>query len=352
MPLTALAEPAAAPLAVSTDVVPAEWNRFVEAHPDATHCHLWEWRGVFENVFGHACDYLVARSGSRVSGILPLVRFKSRLFGRCLISLPFLNDGGLLVDDEATATVLVDEARRIAAEFDASHIELRHRRRQAPSLPNRQHKVSMTMPLGDAAGLWDRLDRKVRNQVRKAQKSELTAEIGGVELVDDFYAVFADNMRDLGTPVYPVRLFAEVARRFPAGARIFVVRHAGQPVAASVTCAHRGVVEVPWASSLRSHRHLCPNMLLYWTMIEWASREGFSVFDFGRSSPDAGTYPFKLQWGASPSPLYWEYVLLKRADVPDQGPTNPKFATAIELWKKLPLWVTTAVGPHIVRNIP
>jgi FemAB-related protein (PEP-CTERM system-associated) len=352
VPLTASARAIATPVSVTADVSPDEWNRFVEAHRDSTHCHLWGWRHVFEGVFGQRCEYLVARGDEGIRGVLPLVRFNSRLFGRAVISLPYLNDGGLLADDEATSTALLDGARQIGLQFDAAHVELRHRRRMAPALPNRDHKVAMTMPLHDPAAMWDALDRKVRNQVRKAQKSELETAVGRLELVDEFYAVFADNMRDLGTPVYPKRLFAEILRTFPAGARIFVVRHQGRPVAASFTCAWRDVIEVPWASSLRAYRHLCPNMLLYWTMIETAAAEGRATFDFGRSTPDAGTFHFKVQWGAQPSPLHWEYVLLKSAAIPDHGPTNPKFSAAIELWKRLPLWLTTGVGPAIVRHIP
>jgi drug/metabolite transporter (DMT)-like permease len=113
-----------------------------------------------------------------------------------------------------------------------------------------------------------------------------------------------------------------------------------------------GLVLVPWASSLRAYRHLCPNMLLYWTMMEGAIGGGFRVFDFGRSSRGAGTHQFKLQWGAEESPLHWEYVLVNRETAPDQGPANPRFNLAIEAWRRLPLWLANRVGPAIVRNIP
>ena len=131
-----------------------------------------------------------------------------------------------------------------------------------------------------------------------------------------------------------------------------MVRLGEVPVAASITLRHRDTVLVPWASSLREYRQHCPNMLLYWTMLETAALAGARVFDFGRSSPDSGTHHFKVQWGAEAQPLHWEYVLLTRTTAPDQGPQNPKFGKMIDAWKRLPVPVANALGPFIVRNIP
>jgi hypothetical protein len=111
-------------------------------------------------------------------------------------------------------------------------------------------------------------------------------------------------------------------------------------------------VEVPWASSVREYNHLCPNHLLYWNIIETAMQSGAGVLDFGRSTPHEGTYKFKEQWGAEPVPLHWEYVLTNGNELPNLGPSNPKFHLMIEAWKKLPVKVATALGPHLVRGIP
>jgi FemAB-related protein (PEP-CTERM system-associated) len=228
-------------------------------------------------------------------------------------------------------------------------VELRHVSRQFPQLPARQHKVTMLLRL--AEGMWERLDRKVRNQIRKAQKSGLTVVSGGGELLDEFYQVFARNMRDLGTPVYPRRLFAEVLHAFPGRAALHVVRLEGRPVAGGLTYRTRGTVEVPWASSVRDYNTLCPNHLLYWHICESAAGAGCEVLDFGRSTPGEGTFKFKEQWGASPVPLHWEYRMLRDGSLPNLSPTNPNYRLMIEPRKRLPLPVATAIGPHIVRNI-
>lgn len=331
----------------------AEWDAFVESHPGGTADHLYAWRRIFEDVLGHRTAYLIARQDGRVAGVLPLVLVRSRVFGRSGIAVPFLNYGGMLADDAAVRSALLDAGTRRAKAFGASHVELRHVERQFDGLPFRQHKLGMRRDLpATIDALWSAVDRKIRNQVRKAQKEGLEVVSGGAELVDEFYSVFAENMRDLGTPVYPSALFAGTLRLFPGRAKVSVVRYKGRPVAAGIVITFRDVVLNPWASSLREFRHLCPNMLLYWALLEQAVRDGARVFDFGRSSPGGGTHQFKLQWGAVEVPLHWEYVLLSRAEPPNQGPSNPRFERAIRAWQRLPLPIANLLGPKIARHLP
>jgi hypothetical protein len=133
---------------------------------------------------------------------------------------------------------------------------------------------------------------------------------------------------------------------------VFVVTVDRQPVAASIVLWHRDTIEVPWASAIRDFNPLCPNVLLYWGMLRFATERGFRVFDFGRSTPDEGTFHFKRQWGAEASPLVWEHWSAAGEPVRDLSPHNPKFDLAIKTWQRLPLRIATAVGPLIVRNIP
>lgn len=337
---------------VAGDATAADWDDFVRTSGAAGY-HEWAWRGVFERAFGHETMYLAARRDGRIDGVLPLVFMNSWVFGRSLVSLPFVNYGGIVATDAVAARALVEGAAALAARLRCSSVELRHVARQFDDLPCKAHKVAMLLPLpAGVPPMWDGLDRKVRNQVRKAQKSSLSSEDGGVELVEDFYTVFARNMRDLGTPVYSRRLFTEVLTTFGSRARVHVVRLGGAPVAAGITFRTRDAVEVPWASSLREHNSLCPNILLYWAIIERSIAERCKLLDFGRSTPDEGTFKFKRQWGAQPLLLHWEYHIAPGVEMPNTSPTNPKFRLAISAWKKLPVSVANRLGPQIVKSIP
>jgi FemAB-related protein (PEP-CTERM system-associated) len=338
---------------IAADPSAASWDAYVSRHPDASAYHLHAWRDVIAKAFGHESCYLAAEGEDGLAGILPLVVFRNMMFGRFLVSMPFLNYGGVLADSPAVAEALLDAAVAESRRRDARFLELRHVRRHFASLQPKEHKVGMRLALqGSEDAQWTALDRKLRNQVRKADKSGVVVARGGAELLPSFYDVFSRNMRDLGTPVYTRRFFDEVLATFPGHARVFVATLDGRAVAGSITCRWRNAMEVPWASSLREYNPLCANVRLYWEMLRAAVAAGCTVFDFGRSTPHEATYQFKKQWGAEPLPLVWEYWTANDTPLPDMSPGNARFRTAIAVWKRLPVGLTRVIGPPIVRNIP
>ncbi len=330
-----------------------EWDDFVASHPAATSYHRYLWKKVVEESFGHRGYYLLARSGGRTVGVLPIIHMKSRLFGNFLVSVPFFNYGGLLCSDPAGRSALLKEGGRVMAECDASYLELRHLADPLPGLATRSHKVTMVLDLApDSESQWGRFSPKLRNQVRKAQKSGLEVMVGGAELLDGFYRVFCRNMRDLGTPVYGREFFENVLHAREVDPRVISVLRGGETIASGIMTRFRDRVEVPWASSNRDFRECCPNNMLYWEAIRRAIGDGARSFDFGRSTPGEGTYLFKKQWGAEPVPLYWQYLLRPGVELPDLNPANPKFRLAVQGWRRLPVALTRLLGPAIVRNIP
>ena len=329
------------------------WKNYVDCEKKASNYHQYGWRDVVERSFGHKTFYLMAREGEKVKGILPLALIRSRIFGNYLGSLPFFNYGGILADDLSTARALLEAARAVAIENAATYIELRHIEGKDLDLTTRQHKVTMILDLEkDSNSQWKAFNPKLRNQIRKAEKSGLSFRVSGADGLPEFYEVFARNMRDLGTPVYSRIFFDKILEVFPRSTRISSVLHNGQIIAAGIVSTFRDTVEVPWASSLRECKSLCPNNLLYWGTIRLAIEEGFRRFDFGRSSTDAGTYKFKEQWGSRPVPLHWQYWAKEGESLPFVSPSNPKYRLAVAIWRKLPLGLTKLLGPPIVRNIP
>jgi FemAB-related protein (PEP-CTERM system-associated) len=297
---------------------------------------------------------LEAVAGGQTRGFLLLSYLRSVMFGRFLVSLPYLNYGGAIADDEQTAAMLVDRAVRLAEELKVRYLELRHEHliKHAGLNERRGDKVHMRLHLpGKVAELWDSLSPKVRNQVRKGQKAGLTIAWGGRDLLPEFHSVFARNMRDLGTPVYGRKLFGSILDQFGDRAELCVVRAENKAVAGALLLHGRGVTEVPSASSLREYNHTSANMLMYWQLLERAVQRKQSTFDFGRSSADSSTYRFKKQWGAEPAPAEWQYHV-RAGSVGELRTNNPKYQRLIAWWKRLPLGLTRLLGPWIVRGIP
>jgi FemAB-related protein (PEP-CTERM system-associated) len=331
------------------------WERFVCSSLASTCYHRWNWKQVIERSFGWPTYYLMAEDEwGRPAGLLPLVWQKSVLFGSFLTSLPFLNAGGILSASKEAKRALLEEAVKIARGIGATSIELRHREPHHLGLPVKSNKVTMILPIHpDSELTWKALDTKVRTKVRKASSFGMSAEFGGAEYLDDFYAVFAYNMRELGTPVYSRKVFAEILTAFPEDTFICRVRHEGKVIAVSFLCGFRERIEAVWSSSLHTHFHLKPNMFLYWNLLSHFGSMGFRLFDFGRSSVGSGTYLFKRQWGAQPVPLYWDtWVSSGDNKLPELNPENPKYKFAIRVWQKLPLAVTKLIGPRVVRCLP
>jgi FemAB-related protein (PEP-CTERM system-associated) len=264
-----------------------------------------------------------------------------------------VNYGGLIADAPEARRLLESYAVEQAKELNADHIELRQKEPMDTIWASTERKVSMRLPLPSSyEQLVKGFPSKLRSQVRRAQKEGMTARVGGSECLDDFYVVFSRCMRDLGTPVYAKGFFAKILEVFPKETRICVVSQRETPVAAGFLYGFRSSLEIPWAASDKRYNKLAPNMLLYGTVLEYACQQGFQVFDFGRSSPDSGTYRFKEQWGAQPQQLYWYYWMNDGRQIPQLNPQNPKYALAIRLWQKLPVAVANLLGPHIVKHLP
>jgi FemAB-related protein (PEP-CTERM system-associated) len=329
-----------------------DWDGFVKSMPCAAGYYHHAWRAILERSFGHETHFLAARTNGVISGVLPLVHMRS-IFGNFLVSLPFVTYGGLLCRDQASSEALLEAAEDLRSRLGARHVELRHTLAVNPDLPARRHKVAMVLALAQSEEeMWTGFNAKVRNQVRKAQKAGLETVWGEGELLDEFYTVFVRNMRDLGTPVYARSFFANILAGLPDATRIVMIRKQNKPVAAGLLYWHGETLEIPWASSIRDYNSLCPNNLMYWESIRHALRMRLRRFDLGRSSLSSGTFRFKEQWGARPEILQWHYLLPSGAKLPNLSNSNPKFSMAIKLWQRLPLAMTRAFGPLIVRDIP
>ncbi|MDI9245588.1 FemAB family XrtA/PEP-CTERM system-associated protein [Marinobacter sp. CHS3-4] len=327
---------------------------YVRAHPAASIWHLPEVLRFIQRHYGHSCQYLCCMNqNGQVIGVLPVAQLRSRLFGNFMVSVPYFNYGGVLADNADVAASLVKTADEWRSNRNAEHVELRHHSDNGLNLPRRKGKVTFWLPLPEAPDeLWRSFQPKVRAQVKRGSNETSELTIGGAELIDEFYRVFARNMRDLGTPVYDKRFFIGLLEALGDRAHLVIARIDGKPVGCAFITGFRDRMEIPWASTLREYNHTGVNMAMYWHILEFAVNQEYRVFDFGRCSRDAGTYRFKQQWGATPVPLHWDYCLAEGSQLPQLNPDNPKFRFMIAAWKRMPVWISKLLGPGIVKHLP
>jgi len=337
----------------------ADWDEFVDSHPDARLAHARVWGRIFEQSYRLRPVYAHARSdGGELRGILPFATIRSLSGRRALCSLPFLDTGGLLAVGPEAEAALLDAALGLARRDGHHSLELRQvsplTRELAPSGP--APRVDLALRLcEDEPSQWSALGSKVRNQTRKAEREHLVSSSGqDRHHLDAFYRVYARNMRDLGSPPHARTFFAAIADAFGPQQRFIVAKLHGRPVGGLVAIHYAGRVIVPWASTLREERHRCPNNLIYWEAIRWALSLGAHEFDFGRSPPQSGTYRFKRGWGAEERPLWWTRLTpdgtpLTASPWSDQSWLQP----LTRLWSYLPVSISTWTGarlrPHLAQ---
>ncbi len=349
---TTMAQAIAVEPCADSDIHHAE--AYVARHPAASVWHRPGISSFISKTYGHNTRYLCAYDDvGGIVGVLPLVQLNSRLFGNFLVSMPYFNYGGVLADHPDIAQKLIGEGEKWRQQLGAGHLEMRFCQDNKLGLPQRTDKVTFWLPLpSKAKDLWDSFQPKLRAQIRRGEREMNGFAIGGADLLDEFYRVFAINMRDLGTPVYDKEFFRNLLDTLGGKAWLVVARIDGQAVGCAFLTGYKGRMEIPWASTLRKYNHTSINMIMYWKALEFAVQQGFEVFDFGRCSHDAGTYRFKQQWGAQPLTLHWDYLLPEGEALPALNPNNPKFRLLIAVWQRLPVWVTTLLGPHIVKALP
>lgn len=326
---------------------------FVREMASAKLCHMPAWTNMVERTFGHKGYYLVAREGRAICGVLPLTHVRSRLFGNRMISQAFSNYGGPLAKSPTALEALCKYAVELATEHGCESMELRNTDPIPYDLHLRTDKISMYLPLtADPEELWQSFRPQIRNRVRKAEKSGIVAVSGGLELLDDFYRVWTARMHQLGTPCYPRKLFSSILETFANNSQIFLARLRGTTIGAIFAHCFSGFVQIPWGAVLIEYNHLAPTSFLWWSVMKHFCSVQASCFDFGRTTIDTGPHMFKKRWGATPIQLSYQYWTRPGHELSLAKPDNPKYKNKVETWKKLPLWMTRLVGPHISRNLP
>ena len=343
-------------ITTATDTDASIWDEYVDNHAGAKIYHQYSWKSLIKVSFGHQGQYFVAKDREgNVCGVLPIIYMQNPIFGKIFgkngISMPYFNYGGPLGDSNEIEEQLIAAAAKYFRDTDAESLEFRDTK-ERPGYPVKTEKITMILPLlEDPDEMFNSFKAKLRSQIRRPIREGVIIQFGGKEYIDDFYDVFCENMRDLGTPPYSKAFFLNILNTFPKNAYLAIAKKDDEAVGCAFLIGFNDMLEIPWASTLRKYNSIGVNMLMYSEVIKSAIERKYKYFDFGRCSRGAGTHKFKKQWGSEEKQLYWHYSLLKMDKLPEVNPNNPKFELFINTWQKLPVSVTRLFGPHIVKHI-
>lgn len=329
------------------------WDVYVDAHPNGSFCHLSGWSQVIEEGGGHQAHFLLAEDeNNHIVGILPLSFQNSLVFGKALNSTSFAVYGGPLVSNEQALEQLDKTAWNLAQELGVNALEYRSLEQQHSDWALKDDvyvtfkKELFTAPEANLTAI----PRKQRAMVRKGIKFGLTANIE--DDLNLFYGLYAASVRNLGTPVFPKKLFETFLDVFRGQSDILIVRDdQGQAISGVLSFYYKGEVLPYYGGGVAEARKLAANDFMYYALMEHAVTRGMSSFDFGRSKIGTGAYNFKKHWGFEAIPLAYEYKLADGYEMPNLNPLNPKYQLMIKVWRHLPLWLTTIIGPPLARHL-
>ena len=329
---------------------------YVAAHEKGTAFHRPAWLLGVARGTGNRTLALVAERGNELVGYVPLTEVHSPLFGRVLASSGFGVGGGMLVSDPRDASGLFAALEELALRRNCPTIELRGGtlpvRRAGWSIKQESHCGFVRLLAADGEADLLQIPRKQRAEVRKGLANELKITVGSS--ANDraaHYAVYAESVRNLGTPVFPRSLFDGVLDQFGEDADVLTVWHQGKPVSSVLSLYHKGDVMPYWGGGTWDARRLRANDRMYFELMLHAGRRGCKRFDFGRSKTHSGAYDFKRNWGFEPEPLSYAVWTAQGHEARDADPTSAKHALLIAAWKRLPLRIANLVGPHIARGL-
>jgi FemAB-related protein (PEP-CTERM system-associated) len=337
---------------IDHDPAADEWDAYVMHHTPATFFHLTGWQRVVEKTFAYRSFSCAARCNGRITGVLPLFLVRQLPFGHALVSAPLAVYGGLCADDIGSRDALLHHAKALAQQLQVRYLELRQTE-PLQDLPQKDLYVTFRRAIdSDPEKNMAAIPRKQRRMIRQGDKYGLRALVGGEELLERFYQIYAHSVRRLGTPVYPRNLFADFLREFDSACRILAVFHNTEMVAGVMTFFFRDQVLPYYGGALQEALPYAVNDFMYWQLMCYAAEQGYRLFDFGRSKQGTGAYDFKRHWGFEPTPLPYQYYLVRQKTLPNINPLDAKFALPIEVWKRLPLGCTQWLGPKLVRFFP
>jgi FemAB-related protein (PEP-CTERM system-associated) len=329
------------------------WDKYVLNHPAGTFFHLTAWKRVVERCFGFKSCYLIAEEGGTIRGVLPLFLVNNFLQGRSLISTPFATYGGACADSEQIETALSSRAVEMAQQERVQYLELRQQRPiPEPGFVTKELYVTFDLQLPKTAEELQRgFPRDTRYMIRKAEKNGLRAVVDNRQLAT-FYEIYSRSFHNLGTPVFPRRLFEIIFDEFGEQCELMTVWRESKALASVLSFRFRDWIMPYFGGSLLDGRQFAANNFMYWAVMKRALEMGIRNFDFGRSKLGSGSYTFKTSWNMRERPLPYQFALVQRKTMPNFSPANPKFKLAILVWRSLPFAMTKWLGPAFVHLFP
>ena len=345
-----------------------EYSNYVARCPTASFEYTYEWIKIISNSFGFMPYVLISRGEqSEINGVLPLFKARS-IFGTRLVSTPYAVQTPIIAQNNVAYINLLRSAVELTRSENVDYLEIRGEPLNfSQELPERdtdfiikmvrhQTAFNFSLPLkNNPEEILKMLPKSsIRWGIKKAQNSSLVIRKGkSPQEVSEFYKLFLNTRKIRGVPGYPLFFFQDIVQHFNENCRIYLAVHQGKPVAAIFLIYHQKEVRYAFAGAVHDHSmmQLQPYHLLIWEAIKDASREGYTIFNFGGATQEAnegGLYEFKRKWSEQITPVVSSFYFHKNKKITCHN--SLLFSFASSCWKHLPLWLIKRIDHYVIRQ--
>lgn len=338
-----------------TESMKEQWDRF--AWSEGTVFHTLAFRSILLDSFGYKCAYhAVMDEHDQIQAMIPLVVGRNLSLKKAAVSLPFVNYTDICARSEDAHTYAIDSVQKLREQLGLSYIELRLKNRDADRkgwTQNRIHHTFVLPLLEDEENVLALSTGSNRNHVRKVYKNDWFDVSFDIANLEAFYKVYIRRMKQLGSPAPDLRFFRAFFEALPNHSHLLTVldKQTGDVAGGMLLLTSPGnsTLYYPYGANLSEYNSKYLNNFMYWEAVRFGIRNGLKQLDLGRSQTGSGTYRYKEQWGAKPEQLH--YAVYAGGSESSGPPDRESLGLFVELWKKMPGWMTDYAGKKLIKYI-
>jgi serine/alanine adding enzyme len=331
----------------------AKWQDFVDRAPDAGCMHHAAWYDVLRDAFWVEPHFLIATDRhAEVRGILALYRSDSLLTGRHISSL----EEGILASHPEAGSALLAAALELRDRVGARYLQIR-----GPAIADSTSTIIRTVhtviPTNQPQEvLWAAVKKKTRWAIKQNSKQPISVEHDPcLYEFENFYHVYAEHMRALGTPVVGFEMFDSIRTRLGIDRlRLYIVRYRERIVGGMLCILNSTRWTDQYAIVRLSKETEFANYLLYWHVIRDAASCKIPLLDLGRCTPNSNVHLFKRKWGGIDVDMPYYFYPTKSPRIKKLGFEGLKNRKGVRqrIWAHLPLAFCNRIGPLLRKQLP
>lgn len=314
--------------------------------------HSIEWMSLVNETLGVEYKIAILQENNETVASIPFAFYRNFIKGPCAIPLQFSGYYGSIVANSNLYK------KKIMNHF-FQYCERKKLYTQIPEINSidgyKSHsgysiyKIELKNNLPVEEQILSYASKRTRGYIKSAINSNLKSFVGGLELIDEFYFIYLQNMKELGTPPLPESYFKKIIEYLPKVSKVILVKDHKK------VCSGMFIMQIsekelftPIICTPRLYQTGQSSHLIYLKAAEEAQNFGCSIVNFGRSIDGGGPALFKKRYGLKASPLFI-YSPNKKWKVTDPNNTNWRYA--IEIWKRLPIFLTKLAGKILAKHV-